>query len=80
MIGKSGDATSHNPSINEDIISIIPVITQLLEDGRMQPNEVELFGTKDGGARGGLEAIADAVAYQQKGTAGGKVVVVLQEA
>lgn len=46
----------------------------------MQPNEVAPFGTKEGGAGGGFEAVADAVAHQQKGAAGGKVVVVLQEA
>lgn len=80
VIGKSGSALAREPSLNDDIAAFIPVIAQLLEDGHMQPNEVELFGTKEDGTGGGFEAVADALAYQQKGTAGGKVVVVLQEA
>ena len=68
-----------DPSLNNDIASFLPVISQLIEDGHMQPNEVEVFGTKEGGGGGGFEAIGDAVAYQQKGGAGKKVVVMLQE-
>lgn len=80
MIGKSGKAIAAEPSINDDIAGLIPVIAQLIEDGHMKPNEIEQFGTKEGGGGGGFEAVGEAVAYQQKGATGGKVVVVLQEA
>lgn len=79
-IGKSGSAIAKEPSINDDITAHIPVISQLIQDGHMQPNEIEVFGTKEGSGIGGFEAVGDAVAYQQKGATGGKVVVLLQEA
>ena len=80
MIGKSGAAIASKPSINDDIAALIRVIAQLLESGHLHPNEIEPFGTKEGGGGGGFEAVGEAVAYQQKGVTRGKVVVVLQEA
>ena len=73
LIGKSGDAIAHEPSINDNIASHIAVIYQLLEDGKLQPNEVNVV------EKGGFEGVAEAVALQQKGQGGGKVVITLQE-
>lgn len=72
-IGKTGDAIASQPNLNDDLSSYIRVIHQLLEDGKLQPNEVKVV------KNGGFEGVADAYALQQKSPGGGKVVITLQE-
>lgn len=73
LIGKSGADLAHEPSLNDDIATYIALIHQLLEDGKLQPNEINVV------ANGGFEGVAEAVAFQQKAQGGGKVVITLQE-
>jgi hypothetical protein len=46
---------------------------QLLEDNKLQPNEINVV------EKGGFEGVADAIALQQKGQSGGKIVITLQD-
>lgn len=72
LIGRKGDDIKEQPTINEDIASFIPLLAQLLEAGKLRPNELKVTGT-------GFEAISEAIDIQQKGGSGGvKVVVNLQ--
>lgn len=73
LIGKSGDAIAHRPSLNDDIAAYIDVIHQLFEDGKLQANEVNVLD------KSGFEGVAEAIAFQQKAQGGGKVVINLQE-
>ncbi|KAL9130127.1 MAG: hypothetical protein Q9217_001601 [Psora testacea] len=74
LIGRSEDELKVVPTLNEDVASYVPFLTQLLENGKLRPNEYRVVGT-------GFEGIAGAVEAQQKGTSGGvKVVVELQDA
>jgi NADPH:quinone reductase-like Zn-dependent oxidoreductase len=73
LIGKSGDALAGHPNLNDDIAAHIAIIHQLLEDNKLQPNEVNVV------EKGGFEGVADAIALQQKGQSGGKIVITLQE-
>ena len=57
--------------LNGKLVKYIPVIFNLLDGGKIKPNEVHVFGQ-------GFEKVAAAVEHQQKGTgAGSKVVVEL---
>ena len=72
LIGRKGDDIKEAPTINEEVASFLPLLTQLLEAGRLRPNELKVTGT-------GFEAISEAIEIQQKGGSGGvKVVVSLQ--
>ena len=72
LIGRTGDDIKEAPTINEEIASFIPLLVQLLEAGKLRPNELNVTGT-------GFEAISEAINIQQKGASGGvKVVVNLQ--
>ena len=72
LIGRTGDDIREAPTINEEIASFIPLLVQLLEAGKLRPNELKVTGT-------GFEAISEAINIQQKGASGGvKVVVSLQ--
>jgi hypothetical protein len=52
----------------------IPVIHQLIEDGKIVPNEYDIVG------EGGWESVLEAIAYQQKGAGGSnKVIVKIQD-
>lgn len=79
MLALKGKPTSalvaaKSPDLNDDLAAYIRVIGQLLEDGKVVPNKVEVV------AKGGFEAIPDAVDSQRKGTlAGKKIVIKLQE-
>lgn len=62
------------PNLNDDLALIIRVIGQLLEDGKVVPNKVELV------TKGGFEGVQEAVDIQRKGTlTGKKIVIKLQE-
>lgn len=62
------------PNLNDDLAAYIRVIGQLLEDGKVVPNKVEVV------AKGGFEGVQEAVDSQRKGTlAGKKIVIKLQE-
>ena len=71
LIGRQGDDIKEEPMINEAIASYIPFLTQLLEAGKLQPNEFKV-------ASKGFEGIAEAVDVQQKGSSA-KVVVELHD-
>jgi hypothetical protein len=59
--------------LNKAIKSYIPYIVKTIEDGRIVPNEYELFGN-------GFEVLADAWKYQASGKGGSnKVIVKLQD-
>jgi hypothetical protein len=73
LIGKSGAALARDPSLNDDIATYIAITHQLLEDGKLQPNEVNVV------EKGGFDGVAEAIALQQKAQGGGKVVITLQE-
>jgi NADPH:quinone reductase-like Zn-dependent oxidoreductase len=60
------DATDLNKMIEE----YIPVLTKLIEDGKVLPSEYEAIG------EGGFESAAEAYKYQQSGKGGNKKVVV----
>ena len=73
LIGRQGDDIKEAPLINEQIASYIPFLTQLLEAGKLQPNEFQVVSK-------GFEGVAEAVNVQQKGSsAGSKVVVELHD-
>ena len=73
LIGRNGDDIKDAPATNESIASYIPFLTQLLEAGKLRPNESRAVST-------GFEVVAEAIEIQQKGSTGGlKVVVSLQE-
>jgi len=60
--------------LNADLARYIPVIGQLVEDGKIKPNDYDLVG------EGGMEAILEAISYQQKGAGGSnKVIVKVQD-
>jgi hypothetical protein len=60
--------------LNGDLARYIPVIGQLVEDGKIKPNDYDLVG------EGGMEAILEAISYQQKGAGGSnKVIVKVQD-
>lgn len=62
------------PSLNDDLAAYIRVIAQLVEDGKVVPNKVEVV------EKGGFEGVQEAVDLQRKGTtAGKKIVIKLQE-
>lgn len=63
------------PEFNDNLAAYIGVIGQLLEDGKIVPNKVQVV------PKGGFEGIQDAVDSQRKGTvvAGKKLVIKLQE-
>lgn len=62
------------PNLNDELAAYIRVIAQLLEDGRVVPNKVEVV------EKGGFEGVQEAVDLQRKGTgAGKKIVIKLQE-
>ena len=69
IIGRAGDDIKDAPNINENIASYIPLLTRLLEAGKLRPNEYEVVSS-------GFDGIAKAVEAQQKGSTGGKKVVV----
>lgn len=69
LIGREGDDIKEEPTINRDIASYIPMLTQLLEAGKLRPNESKVTST-------GFEGIAQAIDIQQKGANGGVKVVV----
>lgn len=62
------------PDLNDDLAAYIRVIGQLLEDGKLVPNKVEVV------AKAGFDGVQDAVDSQRKGTlAGKKIVIKLQK-
>lgn len=62
------------PTLNDDLAAYIGVVGQLLEDGKVVPNKVEVV------EKGGFEGVQEAVDFQRKGTAAGKKIVIkLQE-
>lgn len=67
MVGRP-DATQ----LNADLENFIPVIQQLIEDGKVVPNEYDLVG------KGGFNSVLEAYDYQQK-VKGAKVVVKIQD-
>lgn len=74
--GKSNSAlvAAKMPDLNDDLAAYIRVIGQLLEDGKVVPNKVEVV------AKGGFEGVQEAVDSQRKGTVTGKKIVIkLQE-
>ena len=72
LIGRQGDDIKEAPTINQEIASYIPLLSRLLETGKLRPNELKVFGTS-------FEDIAEAVGIQQKAANGGaKVIVDLQ--
>ena len=73
LIGKSGAALAQNPTLNDDIAAYIPTIHQLVEDGKLRINGINVV------EKGGFEGIADAYALQQKSQGAGKIVITLQE-
>lgn len=73
LIGRNGDDIKDAPTINETITSYIPFLTQLLDAGKLRPNESRIMST-------GFKGVAEAINIQQKGSTGGlKVVVTLQD-
>ncbi|KAI9884449.1 MAG: hypothetical protein M1823_003774 [Watsoniomyces obsoletus] len=73
LVGRSGEEIKDFPTVNEDLAKYLHMIKALVENGKIIPNEVQIFG------KGGLESIPEAVAQQQKtGGTGGKFVVKVQ--
>lgn len=67
-------AAANLPTLNDDLAAYIGVIGQLLEDGKVVPNKVEVV------EKGGFEGVQEAVDLQRKGAAAGKKIVIkLQE-
>lgn len=67
-------AAANLPALNDDLAAYIGVIGQLLEDGKVVPNKVEVV------EKGGFEGVQEAVDLQRKGAAAGKKIVIkLQE-
>lgn len=76
LIGKPSSAliAAKLPSLNDDLAAYIRVIAQLVEDGKVVPNKVEVV------EKGGFEGVQEAVNLQSKGAAAGKKLVIkLQE-
>lgn len=76
LIGKPEPVlvAAHKPTLNDDLAAYVTVIAQLLEDGKLVPNLLEIVN------KGGFEAVEEALALQRKGTSGPvKVVIRLQE-
>jgi hypothetical protein len=60
--------------LNEDLKKFIPFIHQLVEDGKIVPNEYDVVG------EGGMDSVLEAITYQQKGAGGSnKVIVKIQD-
>lgn len=73
-IGRAEGVAGADTKLDDDIASYIPILSHLLETGKLQPNRFKVVST-------GFEGVAEAVETQQKGAAGGlKVVVNLQDA
>ena len=71
---KSALVAAKRPNLNDDLAAYIRLIGQLLEDGKVVPNKVEVV------AKGGFEGVGDAVDSQRKkGSTGKKIVIKLQE-
>lgn len=71
---KSALIAAKLPNLNDDLAAYIRVIGQLVEDGKVVPNKVEVV------AKGGFEGVEDAVDSQRKkGSSGKKLVIKLQE-
>jgi hypothetical protein len=56
--------------LNADLANFVPVIHQLVEDGKIVPNDYDVVG------EGGMESVLEAIAYQQKGAGGSNKVIV----
>ena len=57
--------------LNGKLVKYIPILSELINSGKIKPNEAQVFGQ-------GFEKLAAAVEHQQKGTgAGSKVVIEL---
>ena len=57
--------------LNGKLVKYIPILSKLINSGKIKPNEAQVFGQ-------GFEKLAAAVEHQQKGTgAGSKVVIEL---
>lgn len=73
LIGRSAEERKDIPTLNSDLASYIPLLTRLINEQKLKPNELKVVGK-------GFESVAEAVGIQQRGGAGGsKVVVDLQQ-
>lgn len=69
LLGSIGQSGERGEVITNDIVSFIPPLERLLEEGSLKPLAVQIAGT-------GFEAVPEAIKIQNAGSKGGKKVVV----
>ena len=73
-IGRTEGQAGADTTLDDDVASYVPFLSQLLETRKLRPNEFKVVGS-------GFEGVPEAIALQQKGAMGGlKVLVDLQGA
>lgn len=75
LIGRSGPEIQASPTVNDDIASYVPMVVELVEAGKLIPNQYQIVGDV------GFDGVIKALDMQAKGAgSGAKLVVRLQSA